>query len=61
MVELKRCPFCGEEARTVESECGLYDVSCKNGFCYAYMASNQARYYELDDAIKEWNRRAENV
>ena len=59
--ELKPCPFCGGEARIINNVFqDLWDISCIDGFCYAHLSSDEARYYELDDAIEAWNRRAED-
>ena len=59
--ELKPCPFCGGEAKIINNVFqDLWDISCLDGFCYAHLASDEARYYDLDDAIEAWNRRAED-
>ena len=61
MAELKPCPFCGGGARIINNVFqDLWDISCLDGFCYAHLASDEARYYDLDDAIEAWNRRAED-
>lgn len=51
-VELKPCPFCGEDGITknVMSR-GRWRVVCEN------CGGRTADYLDRNDAIKEWNRR----
>lgn len=55
MAELKPCPFCGHKA--VVEDCGdnSYFVRC------SYCSINQDKLYaQKCDAVKAWNRRADN-
>ena len=59
MNELKPCPFCGGEAKTIISEGGdytedLYWIVCK--CCEAETST----YYTDEDATEAWNRRVDN-
>lgn len=61
MEKLKPCPFCGGKAKTIENVFSeLFDVSCLNPFCYAHLASHEARYNDLDDSVEAWNRRTDD-
>ena len=51
MSELKRCPFCGGEAKLRREMGIMYNVKC--GICYCQTGQ---RAFE-DDAIKVWNTR----
>ena len=53
MTELRPCPFCGGEARLIDSECGttIYAVECV--LCQAKIGW----FDEKERAIKEWNNR----
>lgn len=51
--ELKPCPFCGGEAE-VNMLLGNYCITCK--YCMGAIAP--APYQTKDEAIKAWNRRA---
>jgi Lar family restriction alleviation protein len=59
-MELKPCPFCGDERPIVKTE-----MVCELGFpytrveCWACGASIRG-YLEEERAIKAWNRRAED-
>lgn len=53
--ELKTCPFCGGEAKTVKSTfSGLFLVYCKH--CYA----TSKLLPSVEVAIEAWNRRVDN-
>lgn len=55
MEELKKCPFCGGEAKIYQSfdYVSKYRVECtKCEMC-------SPNYNELEDVIKVWNRRME--
>ncbi len=57
MPELKPCPFCGEEAeRTEKTDDGLYGVRCHNPYCIG--RDIFPAFYVKKNAIKAWNRRA---
>lgn len=49
--DLKKCPFCGGEAKVHAYAKDLYQVTCIN--CHAKSAS----FFEEEDAIKAWNKR----
>ena len=53
-VELKPCPFCGEEAKRAE-RLGLKFVQCNNIFCWVRPRTLYCTRYS--DATKAWNRR----
>lgn len=58
MMELKPCPFCGEEAilDNVGVRYGEYKYECKNNFCQAsYMLG--AIFDTEFEARQAWNRR----
>jgi Lar family restriction alleviation protein len=58
--ELKLCPFCGGEAELItRKQCcaDSYTVRCKNKGCRGRSQKLVRAEYE---AIKTWNRRAEN-
>lgn len=63
MEDLKRCPFCGGEAKKVTDIVAstrlnkYYCVRCTSCFCQS--ASYQEGWFRL--AIDAWNRRAENA
>ena len=54
MEELKRCPFCGGEAKIAEYGC--YSVYCTQFCCEQTIA-----YQDKETAIEAWNRRAEDA
>lgn len=57
-MELKRCPFCGAEAK-IQTADGAHDyaVYCTNPECEAATR----RWWESREiAAKKWNRRADN-
>lgn len=57
MAELKPCPFCGGRADTYcDGDC--YCVRCFDTRCIAN--DIKPLYWEEDDAIEAWNRRAED-
>ena len=58
MTELKPCPFCGGEARSVSK----YSNNKKwKYFCECWLCSCRTQYFETEEkAIKTWNRRADN-
>ena len=56
--ELKRCPFCNEEADWYESKQGhriIWVVQCKQLSCLA-----QVYGFTKEGAFNRWNRRADN-
>ena len=57
MTELKRCPFCGREARIEHKErLETWIVECSNGMCPAsYMIGMD--YDTKQEAIEVWNTR----
>ena len=57
MAELKPCPFCGGGAKLI-SRSGLYYVVCYIKTCHIVPRTNW--YKEKNEAIKAWNRRAED-
>ena len=59
MVEIKRCPFCGEEAeiRQKTSKGALlneYKIGCKTKLC---PGSGKTYYKSKEQAIEKWNKR----
>lgn len=54
MTELKPCPFCGGEAKVIESK-GLYWVACMKCCASADVIDDR------DKAIEAWNRRVSDV
>ena len=55
MSELKRCPFCGAEARIVTNYAGSVKIQCTN----IYECSIHQEWWDSEeDAISAWNRRA---
>lgn len=56
MAELKPCPFCGSPAE-LTGECDMVWVRCSNEDCWCQMVT---RFDEPEEAIEEWNRRADN-
>lgn len=57
MAELKPCPFCGGKAKLI-SRGGLHYVECYVNTCY--IVPKTTWYKEKSEAIKAWNRRAED-
>lgn len=61
MTEIKKCPFCGGEAKIntedVFAEEG-YFVGCVNEDCIGSTVIGVI-FYEKEDAIRAWNRRVE--
>lgn len=55
MTELKKCPFCGGEAKIMGV--GRDDI-CKFVYCGECLAETGA-YDTTEEAIEAWNRRAE--
>lgn len=55
MTELRKCPFCGGEARISELTYPMkhYTVICSNEKCYAEMGD----FISNEDAIRMWNSR----
>ena len=54
---LAYCPFCGNGAKIItDMRFNTYDISCTNPMCFAYRCADEARYYDLEDAITDWNR-----
>lgn len=62
MYELKPCPFCGSKAKEpyyydpfdgYQGDCGRYIIGCSK--CSAELITRTK-----DEAIEEWNRRAED-
>jgi hypothetical protein len=52
------CPFCGNGAKIItDKRFDTYDISCTNPMCFAYRCEDEARYYSIEDAVKDWNRR----
>ena len=56
LAELKPCPFCGSPAE-LTGECDMVWVRCSNEDCWCQMVT---RFDEPEEAIEEWNRRADN-
>lgn len=56
MSELKPCPFCGTEARTMYVE----DLGEWIAFCY-YCGCTMEYYDSEESVIKAWNRRVQYV
>lgn len=54
-IELKRCPFCGGNAKLVEDN-GCYKVFCLGAECSA----NSGWWSKKKDAVEAWNRRVNN-
>ena len=52
-MELKPCPFCGAEAQIAEY--GRYSV-----YCLRQCVEQPIAYPSKEEAIKAWNRRAED-
>ena len=57
--KLKPCPFCGSKAmiETFTTACEKvprYRVRCEDCFC-----QTSWDYFEIDEVVKDWNRRAE--
>lgn len=59
MDELKPCPFCGEKA-IITSWIDGFKVGCMQTFtCRG--GTSSSRYYETEEeAVEEWNRRADD-
>lgn len=59
MINLKPCPFCGKEAKTMNLTNDLFVVGCDyNPNCPGYMGKCAPEYYTEELAIEYWNRRA---
>jgi len=64
--QLKRCPFCGEEANIVEVSSSSYKVSCEG--CSAEMYPNQVsdihdpkKHIEcINLCVQDWNQRVQS-
>lgn len=60
MTELERCPFCGS---TVHVQLGMFGplamVVCDNDDCAAIVSYEEGGE-RLHEAVKRWNRRADN-
>lgn len=60
MDELKRCPFCGAEAKTIENEAlGWWYIGCSNSSCLMWADTQMVIHTTEAEAIAAWNRRAE--
>lgn len=57
--ELKPCPFCGRKSiiEHWSSDGAMYMVKCNNPDCLIPVTSYPAGH-NLDEVMKEWNRRA---
>lgn len=53
MSELKRCPFCGGEAKILETDVGSFRVICKECSC----SVGRYWYWSIEEAINAWNTR----
>ena len=59
MQDLKPCPFCGKEAKTMNLIEALFIVGCDdNPNCPGHIGKCAPAYYTEELAIKYWNRRA---
>lgn len=59
MAELKPCPFCGKEAKTMNLIGDLFIVGCDyNPNCPGHIGKQAPAYYTEELAIRYWNRRA---
>jgi len=60
MAELKKCPYCGGEAKIIEDntivEYPQYQIRCKNVACTIRPKTNW--HVDKQEAIKHWNNRA---
>lgn len=59
-MELKPCPFCGREARVVNTGRGVFAVGCNNVRCRGDWVTAKCSWDE-NVAIEAWNRRAERT
>lgn len=53
-LEIKPCPFCGSEARTLPQEGGWVKIKCQNGTCGGEIS--EWTRYEIQVMLK-WNSR----
>lgn len=68
MIDLKPCPFCGEEAKTHQvfnpwSEEPSWVVGCDGSYgsgCPGYIWKLTPVYLTEEQAVKAWNRRDES-
>lgn len=57
--ELKRCPFCGGEARAFRcEESGTFDVQCQQCGAIPFIGSRTSEKKTMADVIAAWNARA---
>lgn len=54
--KLKPCPFCGGEAKMVETYSGDIKIGCENLGCLGCYENN-AFFSFKEDAIESWNKR----
>ena len=60
MAELKHCPFCGGEAHFLQNVYKLWIVGCNEAECLGCIFPVKMHYLTKEEAIKAWNRRADN-
>ena len=58
-VELKPCPFCGEDGHLCKLNDNTYSVVCENNECFLNYASEILIVSSEKEAIKIWNERNE--
>ena len=60
MAELKPCPFCGGKASVTFGDARKwFYIECLNDDCPIHVQGMW--HLDMDNAIEEWNRRAEDV
>ena len=58
MDELKPCPFCGVEAKTIENKAiGCWYIGCSNSLCLMWADTQMYMHATEAEAICAWNRR----
>lgn len=57
MEDIKRCPFCGSEAKVYEFGVNRFVVEC-NGGCVRMPACSSSAYTSEENAINDWNTRS---
>ncbi len=61
--ELKPCPFCGHTAGVIPDRIKYRNGELEEVYCVKcyYCSSGTTFYFDVDDAIEQWNARAEHT